>query len=91
MSLPLEIVIALITGGTGAILSSVALISGHNNVKDLREIIDALRERVDELEVENNDLKAWAEGLMCQVREAGIIPLEFIRTIKATRRRDDPK
>ncbi len=74
-----EITAALITGGIAAILAAYAVITGRNNVKDLREIIAALRERIDELEADNGDLKDWAARLVEQLIKAGVKPVDFIR------------
>lgn len=79
--------ISLITGAIAVISAAYAVVTGRNNVKDLREIIDALRERVDELEDENGDLKMWAENLVCQIRDAGIRPVDFQRTRPLKERR----
>lgn len=36
-----------------------------------------LRDRLDDLEFENGNLKAWAEALVCQVKELGGMPARF--------------
>jgi cell division protein FtsB len=78
--------IALITGTIGFITSIIAIVVGWFNVKDLREIIAALREevkelrgKVKELEDENADLKNWIERLVCQIKDAGMKPVDFFR------------
>jgi hypothetical protein len=85
MTLPAEFAITLITGAIGFITGVIAIILGWLNVKDLRQIIDALRERIKELEDDNHDLKIWAERLVTQVRGAGLTPIEFERTLQRPR------
>lgn len=36
-----------------------------------------LRERMDDLEAENRNLKDWAEKLCCQIRDAGLVPVKY--------------
>jgi hypothetical protein len=50
------------------------------------QLIEPLRGRVAELEKqvivlreENDDLKNWAEALVCQLRDAAIEPVKFVR------------
>lgn len=87
MTLSTEVLVALITGTIGFITGIAAIVVGWFNVKDLREIIEAQRTRINDLEkdvnnlkAENGDLKTWAEALVCQVKDAGLKPVAFIRS-----------
>lgn len=48
-------------------------------IEELKEDARCLKEKVDELEAENSDLKDWAERLVSQVKELGSDPVKFIR------------
>lgn len=58
MSLSTEVVVALITGTIGFITGVAAIAFGWFNVRDLREIIAAQRQRIDDLEKEVRERKA---------------------------------
>lgn len=77
-----EVLVALIMAFGSIIASAVAIILGRSNVKDLREIIAELRSEVDDLRNDNEDLKDWAERLVCQVKDAGMVPVSFIRKMR---------
>jgi predicted nuclease with TOPRIM domain len=72
----------------GIIIATIALVgviiqsqttARKDAFDELSKLYDKLKEKVDELEAENLDLKDWAERLVCQVKGAGMNPVEFIR------------
>jgi hypothetical protein len=50
-----------------------------DEVDSLRGIIQELKSYISDLEADKEDLQAWAERLVCQVREAGMTPAKFER------------
>jgi len=76
-----EVVITIITASLALIGSMVTIGTSakKNDVEALRGIIQSLKEQIDELEHNNEDLKDWAERLVCQVKEAGLEPVKFKR------------
>jgi hypothetical protein len=76
-----EIWVALI--GSGLALAGTIVGYVRSAKKDeldvLRGVIDSLNERIQQLEDNNADLEDWAERLVCQVKEAGLLPAKFIR------------
>lgn len=58
-----------------------------NEVDSLRGIITELKEYVHDLECDKEDLQVWAERLVCQVKEAGLEPVKFIRSDRKTQPR----
>ena len=81
MNLSAESAAALIMGGMALIASIVTFVGSakKNDVDALSEIIDKLRERIEDLEGMNADLENWAERLCCQVRAKGLEPEKFLR------------
>jgi predicted RNase H-like nuclease (RuvC/YqgF family) len=47
-------------------------------------LIAPLREEIDNLKADREDLKDWAERLVCQVKELGHTPVEFVRKERKT-------
>jgi len=81
MNLSTETAVAMIMSG-GAMLAALVTYLGsakRNEVSALSEIICQLRKRVEDLEIDNEDLENWAERLCCQVREKGMEPVKLIR------------
>jgi hypothetical protein len=80
-----EIIVAIIISVTslvGSIGGSVFVYkkgAKKDEVDALRGIIQELKNYVDDLECDKEDLKAWAEELVCQVKEAGLTPVKFKR------------
>lgn len=78
-----------------AIIVSVASLGGSlflymkgakkDEVDALRGIIKELKDYVTDLECDKEDLQAWAEKLVCQVRDAGLDPVRFSRSERKTR------
>ncbi len=82
MTISGEVTAALITGAIAIILSLITILVGWFNVKDLREIIAALRERINDLEDANADLEDWAHRLVNQVLFYKGVPEKLIRRRK---------
>lgn len=80
-----EIIVAIIISVTslaGSIGGSVFVYkkgAKKDEVDALRGIIQELKNYVDDLECDKEDLQAWAEELVCQVKEAGLTPVKFKR------------
>ena len=76
-----EVTVALIMGALALLGTLVTFLSSarKNELELLRGVIAELRKRIEELEDTNEDLENWAERLVCQVKEAGLIPAKFIR------------
>jgi hypothetical protein len=53
-----------------------------DDVDALRGIIAELKDYITELEADKEDIQAWAEKLVCQVKEAGLVPARFERATR---------
>jgi cell division protein FtsL len=76
-----EATVAIIMAA-GALIAAVVNIyqsASKNDLEILRGIIAELRTEIEDLKAENGDLKDWAERLVCQVKENGLKPVEYIR------------
>lgn len=51
-----------------------------DEVDALRGIIKELKEYVEDLERDKEDLQVWAEQLVRQIKDAGIEPARFVRS-----------
>lgn len=80
--MPIEATIAIIVSSLALIGSivTVATSAKKNEVEVLRVIIQELKDRVNELEIDNRDLENWAERLVCQVKNVGLEPVKFIKS-----------
>ena len=77
-----------------AIIVSIASLAGSiflylkgakkDEVDALRGIIQELKEYIGDLEYDKDDLKFWAARLVCQVQDAGLEPVQFIRSERKT-------
>jgi hypothetical protein len=76
-----DIIAALVVAGLSLIGSvvTIATSASKNDLEVLRGIISELRDQIEDLESDNNDLEAWAEQLCCQVKDLGKDPVKFIR------------
>jgi hypothetical protein len=74
--------VAIIAAGASLSGSIFLYLNGakKNEVDALRGIIQELKEYVNDLECDKEDLQVWAKRLVCQVQEAGLEPVEFIRS-----------
>ena len=83
-----EVIVALIVSSLSLIgvLINTAISAKKNELEVLREIIDRLRERIDDLECENEELADWAERLVNQVKNAGLQPVKLVRRKKDEKR-----
>lgn len=73
-----------------ALLGSVvtfAISARKNEVEILRGIIQELKDYVEDLECDKEDLQLWAERLVCQVQGAGLEPVKFVRSERKTQRK----
>lgn len=82
-----EATVAIIMAA-GALLAAVVTFfssASKNELDVLRGIIAELRTEIEDLKAENANLKEWAEKLCCQIKEAGLKPVEFTRPSKKAR------
>lgn len=73
-----------------ALLGSVvtfAISARKNEVEILRGIIQELKDYVEDLECDKEDLQLWAERLVCQIQGAGLEPVKFVRSERKTQRK----
>ena len=84
-----EVVVALIMAFASLAGSIFVYLKGakKDEVEALRGIIQELKEYVNDLEDDKEDLQAWAERLVCQIQEAGLEPVKFIRSERKTQPR----
>lgn len=85
-----EIGVAIITACASLSGSIFLYLKGakKDEVDALRGIIQELKDYVDDLECDKEDLKLWAEGLICQVKGAGMEPVKFVRSERKTKPRE---
>lgn len=85
MEFSTEIIVAIIVGIFSFGGSLLLYLKGakKDEVEALSGIITKLREYVENLEADKEDLQAWAEKLVCQVKDAGLEPAKFIRSPRA--------
>lgn len=84
-----ETAIAIIASAL-ALLGTIITFVGSakkDEVEVLRGIIQELKEYVSDLEDDKEDLQAWAERLVCQVKDAGLEPVKFVRGDRKTQPR----
>jgi outer membrane murein-binding lipoprotein Lpp len=76
-----EIIVALIVSSLALIGTIITFwkAAKKDEVDALRGIIQELKAYVNDLEYDKEDLQAWAEKLVCQVKEAGLTPVRFVR------------
>ncbi len=81
-----EIVVAIIVGVASLGGSVLVYLKGakKDEVEALRGIITELKEYVHDLECDKEDLQVWAERLVCQIQEAGLEPVKFVRSERKT-------
>ena len=84
-----EIIIAIIASVTSLGGSIFLYRKGakKDEVDALRGIIQELKDYVEDLECDKDDLQLWAERLVCQIQGAGLEPVKFIRGERKTRPR----
>ena len=85
-----ETTVAIIVAGL-ALLGTIVtfFMSARKNELDiLRGIIKELKDYVEELEIDKEDLETWAEALVCQAKDAGLMPVKFVRANRKTKPRD---
>lgn len=84
-----EIIVAIIVAATSLGGSVFVYMKGakKDEVEALRGIIQELKDYVEDLECDKEDLQLWAERLVCQVQSAGLDPVKFIRSERKTRPR----
>lgn len=82
-----EIIVAIIVGAASLGGSIFLYRKGakKDEVEALRGIIKELKDYVDDLECDKEDLQLWAEKLVRQVKEAGLEPERFVRGERKTR------
>lgn len=76
-----EAVVAIIIAAfalIGTIITSRRSV-GKTEFDMLNSLYKDLKERFEILEAENHDLKEWADRLCCQIKDAGLKPVEFIQ------------
>ncbi|MEM5775881.1 MAG: hypothetical protein AAGU05_12840 [Anaerolineaceae bacterium] len=85
MEFSTEIIVAIIVGVFSFGGSLLLYLKGakKDEVDALRGIITELKNYVDDLEADKEDLQAWAEKLVCQVKDAGLEPAKFLRSPRA--------
>jgi len=79
-----EATVAIIIAGL-ALLGTIitfAASARKNEVEILRGIIQELKDYVEQLECDKEDLQDWAERLVSQVKGAGLEPVKFIRSAR---------
>lgn len=76
-----EITVALIVAFASLAGSVFMYFKGakKDDVEALRGIIKELKDYIKDLERDKEDLQSWAEALVCQVKEAGMLPVRFRR------------
>lgn len=76
-----EITVALIVSGLALLGTLITFLGSarRTELDILRGVIDELKEQIEELKATNADLEDWAERLVCQVKDLGVIPVKFIR------------
>lgn len=81
------IIVAIIMAAASLIGSFFAYRKGakKDEVDALRSIITELRTYIDGLERDKEDLECWAERLVCQIKEAGLVPAKFERKTRPTK------
>lgn len=79
-----EAFVAIIVAGLALIGTIITYIGAarKNDVEALRGIIKELKEYINDLECDKEDLQDWAERLVQQAKEAGLQPERFIRKAK---------
>lgn len=84
-----EIIVALIMAFVSLVGSIFVFFKGakKDEVDALRGIIQELKDYISEIETDKEDLQSWAERLVCQVKEAGLEPVKFVRTDRKTQPR----
>jgi len=77
-----EVTIAIIASSLALLGTIITVITSakKNDVEVLRGIIQELKDYVEELEADKEDLQAWAEKLVCQIKNAGLVPEKFERS-----------
>lgn len=77
-----EIIVAIIVSSASLGGSVFLYLKGakKDEVDALRGIIQELKDYVSDLECDKEDLQSWAERLVCQVQEAGLEPVKFVRS-----------
>ena len=80
----IEASIAIIVASLALIGTIITYLGGakKNEVEALRGIIRELKDYVEQLEYDKEDLQDWAERLVCQVQAAGLEPERFYKNGK---------